>query len=150
MWNPTHIQRKYFRCQDHFPLTYPFGMSESSLFPGSFSVCCFIFSSRPAASAPWYWSTRTRFLKNKNVGVAGMLLAAAVAWEREEERFCEISFVSWKPCLKVNRCQPLPLGTLLPPDYTDLLEEFGPLVALAKMQWDDWFKQWYACLQWWN
>ena len=74
-------------------LTYPFGMSESSLFPGSFSVCCLILSSRPEASAPWYWSTRTRFRKNKNVGVAEMLLAAAVAWEKHK-RFWEVRTTS--------------------------------------------------------
>lgn len=62
-------------------LTYPLGMSESSLLPGSFSTCCLILSSRPEASAPWYWSTRTLFRKNRNVGVAEMLLAAAVPFE---------------------------------------------------------------------
>lgn len=79
--------------QKYRQLTYPFGMSESSLFPGSFSVCCLIFSSRPAASAPWYWSTLTLFLKNKNVGVAEMLLAAAVAWGKEN-RFSKMYSVS--------------------------------------------------------
>lgn len=68
----------------HHILTYPLGMSESSLLPGSFSTCCLIFSSRPEASAPWYWSMRTLLRKNKNVGVAEMLLVAAVAWERKE------------------------------------------------------------------
>lgn len=93
-WNPSSE-----RCHDRYPLTYPFGMSESSLFPGSFSVCCLILSSKPAASAPWYWSTRTRFLKNRNVGVAEMLLAAAVAWEKESW-FCKISLASSRPRLK--------------------------------------------------
>lgn len=82
----THIKKQTKKKPSRRGLTYPFGMSESSLFPGSFSVCCLIFSSRPAASAPWYWSTRTLFLKNKKVGVAEMLLAAAVAWETHTER----------------------------------------------------------------
>lgn len=80
--DPFHTQS----CRERCPLTYPLGMSESSPFPGSFSVRCLIFSSRPAASAPWYWSTFTRFLKNKNVGVAEMLLAAAVAWTTEKRK----------------------------------------------------------------
>lgn len=54
----------------------------SSLLPGSFSRCCLILSSSPTASAPWYWSMRTLLRKNRNVGVAEMLLVAAVPCEQ--------------------------------------------------------------------
>lgn len=71
--------------------TYPLGISVSSLFPGSFSRCCFIFSSKPTASAPWYWSIRTLFRKNRNVGVADILLVAAVPWNAESGYKCYLT-----------------------------------------------------------